>query len=152
MGTLSSRLIKDAFQMRMGELTDIYNICLDNGIFPSSWGIGEITPIPKVNVHSKKPGDWRPITQIKLPGRILERCVHTQLYSFFDENYLCPEHGFRPQKSTSTAVFDMLKTTYKNWNDKLFQTCVFIDFSKAFDSIDHTILIAKLKLYGLDYK
>ena len=151
MGALSTRILKDAFQIRIRELTDLYNTCLDSGIFTISWGIGEITPIPKVNVHSKKPGDWRPITQIKLPGKLLERCVHTQLYAYFYENYLFPEqHGFRPHRSTSTAVFDMLKTVYKNWKDRLFQTCIFIDFSKAFDSIDHQILISKLKLYGLD--
>ena len=60
------------------------------------------------------------------------------------------QHGFVPKKSTSTAVFDMLKTVYQNWNDKLYTVCTFIDFSLAFDSIDHNILLNKLKLYGFD--
>ena len=54
------------------------------------------------------------------------------------------------KKSTSTAVFDMLKTVYQNWNDKQFAICTFVDFSRAFDTIDHQILLRKLKMYGFD--
>ena len=123
-GTLSSRILKDIFSARIFELTELYNQCLETGKFPMDWGIGEITPIPEVYIHSKKPEEWRPITQIKLPGKLLERCVHNQLYSYFNPQ----QHGFRPLNSTSTAVFDMLKNSFKSWNEKLYQTCVIIDF------------------------
>ena len=77
------------------------------------------------------------------------------MYSFADfciSRYLLSsqQHGFVPRKSTSTAVFEMLKNVYQNWNDKLFTLCTFIDFSRAFGSIDHNILISKIKLYGFD--
>ena len=62
--------------MCVTELMNLLNKCLDTGTFPERWDIGEITPIPKVNIHSKKPEEWRPIiTPIKLHGKILERCV-----------------------------------------------------------------------------
>ena len=53
-GSLYSRILKDIFSVRIFELTELYNLCLEDGVFPANWGLGEITPIPKVNIHSKK--------------------------------------------------------------------------------------------------
>ena len=154
MGFLSTRILKDAFVGCISELTHLFNACLQKGFFPLSWGIGEITPILKITIANKKPENWRPITQIKLPGKLLERCIHTQIFSYLDVNKLLSnqQHNFVPKKSTATAVFDMLRNVYKNWNDNLYTVCTFIDFSRAFDTIDHDILLRKLKLYGFDAK
>ena len=149
---LSSRLLKDSFEVLIMELTYLYNISLQNGIFPDTWGISRVTPIPKTNCSSKKPGDWRPISQIALPGKILERIIHIQLYNYLNNNNLLSnqQYGFRKGLSTNIAIFDVLKHLYENWNEKEFSGCMFIDFSKAFDTIDHKILFEKLELYGLD--
>ena len=149
---LSTRLLKDAFEILGFDLTYLYNACLQNGIFPEVWGLSKVTPIPKTTSHSTKPGDWRPISQICLPGKLLERIIHSQLSHYIETNKILSgnQYGFRKGLSTSLAIFDVLKVLYENWNDKLFSGCVFIDFSRAFDSIDHNILMEKLKLYGLD--
>ena len=52
--------------------------------------------------------------------------------------------------STGLAIFDVLKLLYKNWNEYNYTGCVFVDFSRAFDTIDHNILAEKLKMYGLN--
>ena len=111
-----------------------------------------VTPIPKTNVKSTKPEDWRPISQISLPGKLLERIIHNQLYNYVQlNNILSPnQFGFRKGLSTSLAIFEVLKELYANWNEKVFSGCMFIDFSRAFDSINHKILFQKLELYGLD--
>ena len=57
------------------------------------------------------------------------------------------QYGFRKECSTSLAIFNVLKTLHENWNENNFSGCVFVDFSRAFDSIDHTILADKLRLY-----
>ena len=152
LGFLSTRILKDSFEVCISELTHVFNVCLQTGVFLTSWGMGEITPIPKISINNKKPENWRPITQIKLPGKLLERCLHSQIVSYLDGNNLLSnqQHGFVPKKSTSTAVFEMLKYVYQNWNSKLYTICTFIDFSRGFDSIDHKILLNKLKLYGFD--
>ena len=151
LGDLSSRLLKDAFACLTVELTYLYNSCLDSSTFPLKWGTGIVTPFPKTTSKSKQAKDWRPITQISLPGKLLERIIHTQLSSYLENNDILytNQHGFRSDRSTSSAVFGTLKTLFENWNKGLISTCVFIDFARAFDSIDHNIFVKKLKLYGL---
>ena len=154
MGNLSTRLLRDAFKCLTLELTYIYNVSLDTGVFPADWGIGLVTPIPKTSSNSKNAKDWRPITQISLPGKLLERIIHTQLSAYLEDNNILysNQHGFRSQHSTTSAVFSALKHVYENWNENRISTCIFIDFSRAFDSIDHNIFLRKLKLYGMSEK
>ena len=149
---LNTRILKDAFEVLSFELTYLYNSCLQNGIFPEAWGLSKVTPIPKTNTNSTKPGDWRPISQICLPGKLLEKIIHTQLCNYLEENNLLSEnqYGFRKGLSTGLAIFEVLKQLHGNLNDNNYSGCLFVDFSRAFDSIDHGILAEKLKLYGLD--
>ena len=60
------------------------------------------------------------------------------------------QHGFRAGRSTTAAISNMLKSLYENWSLKQISMCIYIDFSRAFDILDHDILMSKLKLYGLD--
>ena len=146
---LSSRLFKDAFMILIKEITYLFNICIQTGLFPKEWGRAEVTPIPKVgDLHRVK--NWRPISQIKLPGKLLERIVHRQLSTYFEDILNNNQHGFRNKKSTGTAIFDVLQELFQNWNTKSYSSCIFIDYSKAFDTIDHNILLEKLKIYGLN--
>ena len=149
---LNTRIVKDAFEVLSFELTYMYNSCMQYGIFPDEWGKSKVMPIPKTKSNSAKPGDWRPISQICLAGKLLEKIIHSQLYFYLEENKLLSENqfGFRKGLSTGLAVFDLLKNLFENWNEKNYSGCIFIDFSRAFDSIDHGILAEKLKLYGLD--
>ena len=149
---INTRLLRDAFEVLTFELTYIYNSCLQNGIFPLKWGISKVTPIPKTKAYSTKPGDWRPISQICLPGKLLEKIIHAQLSHFLESNNILSnnQYGFRRGLSTNAAVFEVLKTLHQNWDDKLYSGCIFIDFSRAFDTINHQILMEKLKLYGFD--
>ena len=134
------------------ELTYLYNTCVGTCIFPRQWSIGKISPIPKTTANSTNVKDWRPITQIPLPGKILERILHDQIYTYLEFNSLLynNQYGFRRGRSTSQAIFDVLKNLYEKWNNRMYTGCIFVDFSKAFETINHSILIKKLNLYGFD--
>ena len=142
---LSTKLLKDAFEILFFELTYMYNSCLQQGIFPKSWGTSKVTPIPKTNKNSSNPKDWRPISQIALPGKLLEKIIHAQITFYLDVNNILSDnqYGFRKERSTTLAIFDVLKNLHQNWNENTFSGCIFIDFSRAFDTIDHSILAKK---------
>ena len=110
-----------------------------------------ITPMPKGR-PTTNPGDWRPVSVLPYPSKLIERVVNYQLvYHFECHNYLfCNQHGFRKGHSTSTAIFDYVQFLYDSYDSSMSSSSIFIDYSRAFDTIDYIILCKKLKLYGLD--
>ena len=95
------------------------------------------------------PGNWRPITILPLPSKLLEKAVHYQIISYLDNSdYLSAyQHGFRKGKSTSTAIMELTRILTENYNRGLHTSCVFVDYKKAFETLDHKILIRKLVNY-----
>ena len=95
--------------------------------------------------------NWRPITILPLPGKLLEKCIHKRLVEYFNENNLISEkqYGFQANKSTMQAVMELTKYLYEKRDIGNTIGCLFIDFSKAFNMVSHKILIQKLKAGGL---
>ena len=84
--------------------------------------------------------------------KIIEKAVHTQLYTFLKENkLLAPEQfGFRPNLSTEVALANLTENILDNMDNGLVTGAVFLDLSKAFDTVDHQLLLKKLKSLGLN--
>ena len=148
---LSSILLKAAFKVLAVELTHLINESIRTSTFPDAWAVGSITPIPKEG-DPLDPGNWRPISILPLPSKLLEWAIHYQIISHLDNNgYLSVnQHGFRAGKSTSTAILELTRLLTMNYNSSKHTSCVFVDYKKAFETLDHDVLLYKLAQFDFD--
>ena len=145
--------LKDCFEVICPQHTYMFNQSLIMGVFPESWSVATITPIPKSG-NKCLVNNWRPISIIPLVGKLLEKLCVKLLNSHLDLNNILVEeqYGFRPKKSTSLAIFTYIKNITDEINRKKIVGAIYLDFAKAFDSINHAILLAKLENMGLSMK
>ena len=147
---ISSWILKDIWQIYPELLLNILNKAIRDGTFPMAWKHGTVIPIPKVP-NPQQVGDLRPITLLPLPGKIMERLIHNKLYPYLEENgILTPkQNGFRKQHGTPDTIFKLITHITDNLNKKKAIIAVFIDFKKAFDTLDRLILVQKLSKLNL---
>ena len=131
-------------------LADIINKSLLMGYFPKILKIARVIPLHKDKSRNDL-NNYRPISCLPLLSKIFERIVHNQLYSFLERyNLLSPDqYGFRKKRSTTDAIMDQLEFIYKNLDNNDIVVSIFMDYSKAFDCLDHDILANKLDAYGV---
>ena len=132
-------------------ITKLINLSFSLNVFPSCWKTVKVTPIFK----SADPIDvinYRPISVLPILCEIAERHVHNALYSFLCENDLIyiRQSGFRSKHSTETALIRIIDDLLFNLNNDSVSGMVLVDYRKAFDMIDHTLLLKKLEVYGLN--
>ncbi len=98
------------------------------------------------------PGNYRPISVLPAISKIMERILYEQLYMYLTKSELLSDSqlGFRKFHSTATALLDCTNEWYMNLDRKMFNLVVLIDLKKAFDTVDHQILLRKLELYGIN--
>ena len=150
MPNLSSSFLKDALGVLLGEFTHLCNVSIGQGVFPDAWKMATITPIPKIP-HPKTCSDLRPISILPLPGRVLERILNSGITSHLERTgYLADEqNGFRANRSTAKSLAVLLDELLEGMDGGELAVTVFLDLKKAFDTVDHEILIWKLEKAGL---
>jgi len=143
-------VIKKTAPIISPKLAHHFNHLMKLGQFPDELKLGKITPIYKKD-NEQLLENYRPISTLPVFGKLFEKIIYSRLYSFFVSQGLLHEKqfGFRKNHSTTHALNYSIHHIRKGIKEGNHIIGVFIDLSKAFDTIDHTILLDKLERYGV---
>ena len=147
---ISNTLLKVIKASISQSLTIIINQMLTTGIFPDTFKVSKVIPLYKKG-DSSLLVNYRPISLLPTISKIFEKVIHDQLYDYFDKYNLLAEqqYGFRKQHSTEYAAVKLIDHVSKEMENGKTPTNVYIDLSKAFDTLTYDILLFKLKYYGV---
>ena len=148
---LSLKVLKRIAEKLSKPLSVLINQSLDNGIFPQALKLAKVVPLFKKG-NPYLFNNYRPISYRLLSlSKVYEKVAHSQLMSYFTSNklFLPNQYGFRPKYSTETATLELVDRMLKLLDNDKIPFCIFMDLSKAFDTLDHSILLKKLSFYGV---
>ena len=113
LSNIKSHVLKSAFMSNITRVTKIFNAALSQSVFPRAWKLSTIIPLPKVS-HPKSTSDLRPVALTPLPGKLLEKLFCIRLQEWINNNNILTgnQHGFRKNKSTISAIAQLLNDVY----------------------------------------
>ena len=147
---LSSKVLKDIADIISTPLSIIIYQSLCSGIFPRKLKIAKVILLfEKGDIQSF--GNYRPISLLSSVSKVFEKAAYGQLYEYFSSHALFydSQYGFRKHHSTELAALELVDRIHKEIDENKIPFSVFLDLSKAFDTLDHDILLHKLQYYGI---
>lgn len=147
---ISPKVLKLTYESLASPLTHLINLSLKQGIFPTHLKKAKVIPIYKSGNRCDI-NNYRPISILPAFSKIYEKIIAARLINYLEKHtILTPyQHGFRPNRSTETAILQFVNDIYNFLEAKFYVVGIFIDLSKAFDSLNHSILINKLNNIGI---
>lgn len=131
-------------------LTTIFNRSLETAEVPSAWKSANVSPIYKKGEHYKA-SNYRPISLTSIPCKILEHIIVSNIMDHWElHNVLVPnQHGFRSQRSCESQLLELMEEISKNIEAGIQTDVIVLDFAKAFDRVNHSLLTKKIESYGI---
>ena len=148
---LSSRILKELHHEIAPILTDICNCSLREGIVPDDWRNATVTPVYKKGPKTKAE-NYRPISLTCICCKVMEHIITSNIMAYLDEHHLLHsnQHDFRKKLSCETQLIQFVQDISDTLNDKGQTDVIVMDFSKAFDKVDHKRLLLKLHRFGIN--
>ena len=147
---ISSSVVNETSGISFTLLKYIFNHSLQQGILPENLKIAKVSPIYKKDEEFLLT-NCRPISVLPCFSKFLERIMYNRLFKYLSENSILYEKqfGFETSHSTEHAILLLVNQLYQSFDESKSKLGIFIDLSKAFDTVDHKILTKKLELYGI---
>ena len=141
---LSAKFLKLCAPHISKTLANIFNISISSGIYPDLLKTARVTPIYK-NGEKSDPSNYRPISVLSLMNKVFEKILHKRLYKYLTKFKILYEYqfGFREGHSTTQALIEITDRLKSAIDNKDLTCGIFIDLAKAFDTVDHNILLEK---------
>ena len=146
---ISAKSLKQISHIVSKPLAHIINLSFMNGTVPDKLKIAKVIPIFKKN-EKYLPANYRPISLLSIMNKIMEKLMYKRLYKFLTKYKILYKYqfGFRKHHSTIQALIEIVDNIITNLEDNKHVAGLYRDLSKAFDTVDHTILLHKLNHYG----
>ena len=146
---ISAKILKLTLPYIVDSLTYIYNLCIKHSVFPDQLKHAKVIALPKPNRDLSDVNNYRPISLLSSLSKPLEKHIHNHLLKYLESRQLlyAYQSGFRPTFSCHTALTRLVESWLNNINKRQMTGIVFLDLSKAFDLINHEILLQKLRYY-----
>ena len=145
---IPSRLLQACSLEIAPSICELFNYSLHTGHIPSEWKSANVTPVHKKE-RKELAENYRPISLLPILSKVLERCVCLRLYNHIEHLITQSQHGFLRQRSCITQLLSVLHTIGQSLDKNIQTDIIYLDFAKAFDSVDHQFLLQKLKSYGV---
>ena len=143
-------ILKDAAYGRSSPLTNLINLSLTTGLVPNKWKIAKVTPIHKKG-NTNDYNNYRSISVLITCSKILKSTVHKQLIDHLETNNLLSktQFGYRKNRSTELATILLSDNIRKAVNEGHLVGVLYVDLSKAFETLSHFALLGKLKSFRI---